>query len=443
MNTNDYESVKKQLLNALNEKETENGDKAFNSTLNKYFDIIGQTAYYRENLVELLSFNIDTGEFDKWFSMLVRDGRLGSGERAIGRILLSQTSVTPEEVYNCGRADDLLFIGIEAGRVEFLDYFIKKLLDGDLNCKKWFPREHSSKKEWYKVIMKRINKKFIDINNKQIRKLIKSDTVESVLSRNEIVKDYSKVPSLAMLKYFNTFIRKDGENFGEYLEEVKNGEKKMNTSVTTPYDLFKVKIEDTEKDIIFNSFKNKKFNILPILDNSASMYDNKDSSGKAKAIAHYVAKNSTYLYNIIMFFSDRPKLVELGYTYRGDMKILNSCNDVANTDFSKVMKALEKIQDYPDYFLVLSDMEFDAGSNQTKDDAMKIIKEKSEKTRIIWWNFNSRQVTFPEIDKYGNIFLSGYSPQLLSLLDVNFDLENVMNGMVEEYKKQYNNKYNI
>ena len=88
-------------------------------------------------------------------------------------------------------------------------------------------------------------------------------------------------------------------------------------------------------------------------------------------------------------------------------------------------------------------MEFDAGSNQTKEDAMKIIKEKSEKTRIIWWNFNSRQVTFPEIDKYGNIFLSGYSPQLLSLLDVNFDLENVMNGMVEEYKKQYNNKYNI
>lgn len=32
----------------------------------------------------------------------------------------------------------------------------------------------------------------------------------------------------------------------------------MNTSVTTPYDLFKVKIEDTEKDIIFKSFKNKK-----------------------------------------------------------------------------------------------------------------------------------------------------------------------------------------
>lgn len=110
MNTNDYESIKKQLLNALNEK-TENGDKTFNSTLNKYFDILGQTAYYRENLVELLSFNIDTEEFDKWFSMLIRDGRLGSGERAIGRILLSQTyALTPEEVYNCGRADDLLFI---------------------------------------------------------------------------------------------------------------------------------------------------------------------------------------------------------------------------------------------------------------------------------------------------------------------------------------------
>lgn len=443
MEKNDYGNIKKQLLNALNEKETENGDKAFNSTLNKYFDIIGQTAYYRENLVELLSFNIDTGEFDKWFSMLVRDGRLGSGERAIGRILLSQTSVTPEEVYNCGRADDLLFIGIEAGRVEFLDYFIQKLLDEDLNCKKWFPREHSSKKEWYKVIMKRINKKFTYMNGKQIRRLIKSDTVESILSRNDTVQDYSKVPSLAMLKYFNTFKRKDTVDFERYLEEVKNGKKNMNTSVTTPYELFKANIEDTEKDIIFKSFKNKEFNILPILDNSASMYDDTDSSGKAKAIAHYVAKNSTYLYNNIMFFSDRPKLVELGSTYRDDMKILNSCSDVANTDFSKVMKALEKIQDYPDYFLVLSDMEFDAGSNQTKDDAMKIIKEKSEKTKIIWWNFNSRQVTFPETDEYGNIFLSGYSPQLLSLLNVNFDLENIINGMVEEYKKKYNSRYNI
>ena len=121
------------------------------SSITNKFEIIA-------TFIESMS-NIIGEEFDKWFSMLVRDGILGSGERAIGRILLSQTSVTPEEVYNCGRADDLLFIGIEAGRVEFLDYFIQKLLDGDLNCKKWFPREHSSKKEWYKVIMKRINKK--------------------------------------------------------------------------------------------------------------------------------------------------------------------------------------------------------------------------------------------------------------------------------------------
>ena len=53
------------------------------------------------------------------------------------------------------------------------------------------------------------------------------------------------------------------------------------------------------------------------------------------------------------------------------------------------------------------------------------------------------QVTFPETDEYGNIFLSGYSPQLLSLLNVNFDLENIINGMVEEYKKKYNSRYNI
>jgi len=86
-------------------------------------------------------------------------------------------------------------------------------------------------------------------------------------------------------------------------------------------------------------------------------------------------------------------------------KIFNSFNDIGSTNFGKVMELLSKVtEDLPDYILVLSDMQFNEGSRQRKDEAMKIILERSPKTRIIWWNLCSSETKFPETDKYGNMF---------------------------------------
>ena len=69
-----------------------------------------------------------------------------------------------------------------------------------------------------------------------------------------------------------------------------------------------------------------------------------------------------------------------------------------------------------------------------KDEAMKILKTYNPNLRIIWWNFNTRRTTFPETDKYGNIFLGGYNPTLLKFLEVGFDGQQLIDNIIENYK---------
>ena len=110
------------------------------------------------------------------------------------------------------------------------------------------------------------------------------------------------------------------------------------------------------------------------------------------------------------------------------------------TDFGKVMKLLQCLNKYPEYLIVLSDMEFDSGSNQSKEETMKLFKQYGAETKIIWWNLNDRNKTVPEFDEYGNIYLSGYNLQILKLLENGFDMTTYIDKLLEEYKKNIDYK---
>ena len=109
--------------------------------------------------------------------------------------------------------------------------------------------------------------------------------------------------------------------------------------------------------------------------------------------------------------------------------------DCSNTDFGAVCAKLKELdsKNAPDWIVVLSDMEFDSGSNQSKEDMMNIFKQNGMHTKLVWWNFNAHNTTSPETDKYGNIFMSGYSPMLLKFLNVGFDGQKFLNTLIEEY----------
>ena len=146
-----------------------------------------------------------------------------------------------------------------------------------------------------------------------IRKFIKEKQSRTIFRHND---DIVNIPSLAMIKYFNTFKRHEetSARFEKYLESVQKGEKKMNVSTTNVYDIYKNRHKIDPDLFFFSQLEKVKGNWLPIVDTSGSMQDNNDSFGKAISIGHYLGKTSTYMPNHVVSFSSHPQLIELGVT---------------------------------------------------------------------------------------------------------------------------------
>lgn len=424
------------------EKFTENGDDTYNTTGNNLLDILFMTAYFEKHLREV---KIGQSEREKLFAMFIRDPRFGIGRRDLGRYLMYMAGVNAENIVKAGRYDDLLYSKGDY-RKENLMYLYKKAEGGDQLAKKWLPRLTGKDKTIAEDIRRLMN-----VSYKKYRQVAKVQTTESLLSEKRIDEiNYEHVPSLAMIKYYKRFMRE--EKFRSYIDEVKSGEKKLNVSTTTVYDIYK-NSDKIDADLFFDKIEKIDINCLVILDSSGSMFDDNDSIGKALSIGHYLSKCSSYCTGQFISFSKNPKLITIGYSDPGSWasrrvgkgrsnysKEIQSMatGEVANTDFGKVMNLLKKLKAYPEYIVVLSDMEFDSGSKQSKEELQRIWKENRCQTKIVWWNLNSRNKTVPELDEMGNIYMSGYSPMLLKYLESGFDGSKFLTKLLTEYAKNIN-----
>lgn len=458
------------LLEKINaEKKTENGDVSYKTTGNNLTDLFFMTSFFEKNLDQV---KIGTSDKEKLFSMFIRDPRYGLGRRDLGRKLMQLSNVSSDDIILAGRFDDLWNIPTDFN----LQYLRRNLEKSEL-AKKWMPRLTGKNKKIAKALCKEWN-----ITEKEYRALIKVDsTVEYKLSyaekqkgtelnelfnKNEYIHplvdkiDFEKVPSLAMAKYLNCFgTREDIKpRFDKYMQEVRESKKKVNVSTANVHDAYKVVVKGTNsenadilgKKIVDNATIGVEMNAIVILDTSGSMYDSwsygrgpnfesaNDIGVKAMSVAHGIATHSTYAPNQIISFSSRPKLMTIkGETLKEQYKSMYT-GDCSNTDFGKVMNILQGLHKFPEYLIVLSDMEFDYGSNQSKKETMKIFKDAGAETKIIWWNFNDRNKTVPEFDEYGNIYLSGYNLQILKLLENEFDMTTYIDKILEDYKKKIN-----
>ena len=457
----------------LNEKRTENGDKSYKSTGDNLTDIFFMTPYFEKHLGEA---TIGTSEREKIFSMFVRDPRFGLGRRDLGRRLMQLSKVPFYDIIVAGRYDDLWHIPTS----ENLNYLRTKLNMGDELAKKWMPRLTGKDKRIAKALCK-----MWEISEQEYRALIKTDsTVEYKLSYAEKVEgtplnelfnegnykhplvneiDFEQVPSLAMAKYLHAFSTREDikPRFEEYIQNVKENKAKINTTTANVYDGYKTAnqgdwtTQDVEKDarevvankIVDNATIGVEMNAICIVDTSGSMGwggFNKDSLlGKAYSIAYGIATKSTYAPNQVISFSSRPRLMTIqGNTLQEKYQSMYT-GDCSNTDFGRVMELLRGLKKYPEYLIVLSDMEFDYGSNQSKEETMKIFKQHGAETKIIWWNLNDRNKTVPEFDEYGNIYLSGYNMQILKLLENKFDMTTYIDKILKDYMKKIDYKGNL
>lgn len=451
--------LEKIIAKKQNKKHTENGDISYKSTGNNLTDLFFMTAYFENHLDEA---HIGESEKEKIFSMFVRDPRFGLGRRDLGRTLMALSKVSPENIIKAGRYDDLLYNPTD----EALSLLYNELKNGNELAKKWMPRLTGRDSYVAKTLCK-----IWGISEKEYRQLIKTDsTTEYKLSYAEKIEgtplndlfkkgnyehplvkkiDFEKVPSLAMTKYLHTFsTRKDlKERFSEYIQRVKESKAKVNTSTANVHDGYKVAtrgVSTEAKEVIANKIVDDKtigveMNAICIVDSSGSMgwggYNKDSLLGRAYSIAYGIAIKSTYAPNQVISFSSRPQLMTIhGNTLKEKYQSMYT-GDCSNTDFGRVMELLKGLKKYPEYLIVLSDMEFDKGSNQSKKETMKIFKEHGAETKIIWWNLNDRNKTVPEFDEYGNIYLSGYNLQILKLLENNFDMSAYIDKILEKYKK--------
>lgn len=444
-------------------KKTENGDLAYTTTGNHLADLLFLAPYFEKHLDQV---TIGNSEKEKLFAMFMRDARFGMGRRSYGRKLMEEAGVSPENIVKAGRFDDLYYIATD----EALDYLKNQLAEGNELCKKWLPRLTGKDKQIAKELCK-----MWGITEKQYRALIKIDaTTEYKLSYaeskentplNDLFKkgnyehplvdkiEFEKVPSLAMTKYLHTFSTRDDlkERFAEYMIKVKENKAKLNTTTANVHDGYKTAVNErastnvekeardiVAKKIVDDATLNVEMDAITILDTSGSMGWIGNINGllaKACSIAYAIASKSTYAKDQVISFSSRPQLMTIkGNTMKEKYQSMYT-GDCSNTDFGKVMELLKGLKKFPRYLVVISDMEFDYGSNQSKEETIELFRKYEAPTRIIWWNLNDRHRTCPEFDEYGNIFLSGYNMQILRLLENNMDMTSYIDKIIEKYKK--------
>lgn len=445
----------------FNSKLTENGDIAFSKVSdNNLLNILFMTEYYQKHL-DMVP-HLEPTALNQLFSMFIRDPRFGLGRRDLGRKLMSDTYCNIYQIIEAGRVDDLFHLKYSDTN-EFaliLDYLKTEIIKGNELVKKWMPRYSSKNLQLARRIAN-----YYGMNKQQYGHFIKCNTTENKLSHHNYDEiKFEQVPSLAAIKYARAFSThpETKERYAQYLKDVKDGKKDLKISTTTVYDIYRNR-NKIDADLFFDKLEKISGSWIPIVDSSGSMQNDNDSYGKAMAIGHYLAKTSSYAPNKVISFSSKPQLITLGhpleyvrkrwnyYGAQAENTVLKQSQyekeidsmytgDYSNTDFGKVMELLSLLDgDMPEYLVVLSDIEFDRGSSMSKDETMSLFKQKGYKTKIVWWNLNSRQTTAPEMDNSGNIFISGYSPMLLKYLEVGFNGEEFLNKLLREYLKAFRN----
>ena len=474
---------------------TENGAVAYATTGSKLLDFFYKVSSFRKNPVDYSLFD-EAYYQDKAmtlrFLLFLRDVREGMGERDTFRKLLlhlteidmpiSNRFLYTVALHEFGRWDDYIYLFANT-KDESLKRYIAGILleqlDDDLynysNGKpysllaKWMPSINTSSKKT--VAVGNELRKYFRMSPSQYRKTLSKlrkglDVLEVNLSSNKWDKvDYSHVPSLANIKYKDSFLKHDFDRRNEYLIDVARGKKKINANSMFLYDI----IHAYEKEADVNGYymppadstleslwasQNKPSTFadtLVVRDGSFSMTERVSKNVSAMeigdSIALYCAKNNTGVFkDKIMAFSNNPKMITVNCnTLRDNIEKLmkNTACSTTNVEsvFDLILKTAKKCNarqnDMPKNVLIISDMQFNAAmcdkdafgfslrnQNVQEDDTLFENIEKKynacgyELPKLIFWNvscYNDGTVPI-QSSRNGVILLSGFSKELVDMV---------------------------
>ena len=401
-----------------------------------------------------------------------RDIRGGLGERRFFRVIMKylaqnypETVVKNiENIAEYGRYDDLLVL-MDTGVEQEAIAYIKRTLEKDMKSiqaqdsvslmAKWLPSVNASSKETVRLAKKIA--RGLGMSDTEYRKMLSSIRgYIKILENNLREKDYSfeylTQPSKALLKYRKAFIRNDGERYKEFISLAKTNPAVLNTSTLTPYDIAGTVIKNSRRlrnetklsteerealDATWNSLETyvNSDNTLAVVDGSGSMYwgaGNVSPIAVAESLGvYYAERNKGAFHNHFITFSANPQLVEVkGRDICEKLMYAMSFNECSNTNIEKTfdlilntaVKNRLKQSDMPSRLIIVSDMEFDRGTNGSDLTNFESAKAKFEAAgyrlpQLVFWNVNSfnRQQPVTKNDR-GVTLVSGMSPQIFAML---------------------------
>ena len=457
---------------------TENGANVFATSDNDILDMNFRIPSYRTSeasaRTDYMEAFIGNEEFAVKWLFYVRDVRGGLGERKFFReciVALSDSypsKVIPliPQIAEYGRFDDVLYLieNTAKSEVRKAGYdFLSVVLKNDVALMKekkpisllakWLPSINTSSR-LTRVRAKSFMENVGISSAKSYRKTLSSlrkylEVVEVQMSAGNWKEiNYSRVPSRANLLYKDAFLKHDSERREKFLEKVESGEEKINSSVLYPSDIVakyfdtgwisSLKKQDASLEALWKAMpKFELDNTIVVADGSGSMIRPQIGGVTplevANALAIYCSEvNKGVFADKYITFSSKPKMVSFKreMSLRQKLEIALKHNEVQNTNIEAVFELILdtavknhlKQEELVKNILIVSDMEFDRGTENSDKALFEAFKEKYkefgyELPRIVFWNVGAKMTGIPlKNNDRGVALVSGYSTSIIKMV---------------------------
>ena len=430
------------MKNKAEIKYTENGAIAYdrlNGSLVTLFAQIGALRPRSEKEIEAKfasAFNEDRLLATK---MLFYAGNIrgGLGERRTFRICLhwlamNHPTIVKKNIQNIALFNrfDSLFALVGTSCEKEMWSYVQKILVNDLQnmrdgkpCSllaKWMPTETASSKKTRTLARKAIYA--FKITERQYRQILSSlrkyiKVVERKMSNNEWNDiNYPTVPSYAMSRYSQAFLKHDNERYSKYIEDLNDGKTKVNASTLYPYDLVRNYMGwSSQNNLVAEqqwkalpNYISSENNIIVMADVSGSMSGRPMETSIGLAI-YFAERNKGDYQNCYMTFTDRPHFIKINpndtlrekvaQVKRTDIGYNTNLEAAFNYILSNATYNNVSNEDMPKALVVISDMEIDrymSGRGLGFVDTMKnkYAQFGYELPKLIFWNVEARNDTF-------------------------------------------------
>jgi len=401
----------------------------------------------------------------------LRDCRGGAGNRSGFRSVVKWLSENHSEwieanlhlIPTTGRWDDLIACFDTPCEDAAVAYWARVIADTDngacaLACK-WAPREKKNKVVFAKL------RKALGMSPKAYRKHLAEYTkvVETAMCSGDWHDiDYNTVPSVAMARNAQAFLKHDPARYDSWRESLtdENSDTKVNASALFPHDVLRTssrdaKLANAQFAALPNFMEGTEMRIMPICDFSGSM--SVHVSGEIRAIdisaslglycSDRVGENNPFYRKLIPFSTDSKLVSWKGQTfseasrtirngYMGSTNVKAALDQILNS--AKMFNATN--DQIPNCLLIISDMQFDHGADGAEKTTVESCMEEWEaagydRPRIVYWN-TAGNAGSPSRSHENVALVSGFSPSVLGAVlgGTDFSPMAVLDRAIEKYE---------